>query len=97
MLASLVEKEKRGELHGIIHVIKTDEGTSFGVNGEYSENLRFAGYAMIKGLNVIADKVAENGSSGYTTAGPIREAWPSPRQQGLPKRLRETTGWGDLK
>lgn len=90
MLADLTAKEQRGELHGMIHIIKTDEGTSFGVNGEYSERLQFAGYALIKGLNAIADKIAESGSSGYTAAGPIRETWPAvPPIGGLPRRLRD--------
>lgn len=84
----------RGELHGAILITDTDEGTRFNALGGCKDRLQVGILVAIRGLFHMAEQVAASGTAGNT---PGREAvdlrWP---KRGLPKRLREATGFGDL-
>lgn len=95
LLAELTAQEKRGELHGFLPIWENDRGTHMRLIGSFTDQLQFAGYTLIKCINVIADKIAESGTAGHTKSGPIREEWPSPKRM-QPKRLREATGFSEI-
>lgn len=96
LLEELAAKEKRGELRGFIHVEDDGRQTRWGMLGSFAGRYQFAGYTLIKALNVISDHIAAAGTAGHTSGPGIREPLPGPTRR-QPKRLREVTGFGDLK
>jgi hypothetical protein len=79
---------------GMIQFISTSSGDSLSITGSYARRLQSAAFAMIKGLNDIADRIAESGNAGNHASGPIKGASIEvPR----PRRLQERTGFGELR
>ena len=78
---------------GMIQFISTSRGDSLSITGSYAHRLQSAAFAMIKGLNDIADRIAESGGAGNFASGPIKGSIAVPR----PRRLTETTGFGELR
>jgi hypothetical protein len=95
LLEQLVAKEKRGELKGFLHIEDDGRATKWGMLGSFAGRYQFAGYTLIKALNVISDHIATTGTAGRTCGPGRREALDLPASK-LPKRLREATGFGDL-
>lgn len=95
LLEELTAKERRGELKGFIHIEDDGMHTNWGMLGSFAGRYQFAGYTLIKALNVISDHIATAGTAGHTSGPGVREAMPLPAR-GLPKRLREATGFGEL-
>lgn len=82
---------------GVIQFTHTDQGSLMSITGSYADRLQTAAYAMIKGLNDIVEKLAESGAVGSFSIGPVKGSIPDPSQRKTPRRLRETTGFGELK
>lgn len=97
VLASMMEQESAGDLEGSVHITQTGKGTDIHILGACADRLQVGAWALIKGLNFMADKIVANGTLGNTPGtGPIALSFPKPRRE-LPKRLREATNFGDLK
>jgi hypothetical protein len=100
--AARIKKEKLAEKpdkppDGMIQFISTDQGDSLSITGSYASRLQSAAFAMIKGLNDIVDRIAESGNAGNFRSGPIEASIEAPRQRETPRRLRETTGFSELR
>lgn len=95
LLEELAAKEKRGELKGFIHIEDDGRATKWGMLGSFSGRYQFAGYTLIKALNVITDHIAATGTAGRTSGPGLKQVMPGPART-LPKRLREATGFGEL-
>lgn len=97
LLAELTAKEERGELLGFIHIEDDGRATKWGMVGSFANRYQFAGYTLIKALNVISDFIAADGTAGQTK-GPAQTGtvYTHPAKRGQPRRLREATGFGDL-
>lgn len=96
LLQELAAKEKRGELKGFIHIEDDGRATKWGMLGSFAGRYQFAGYTLIKALNVISDHIAACGTAGHTSGPGVREVLPVQPPRGLPKRLREATNFGEL-
>jgi hypothetical protein len=96
LLAELTAREERGELQGFIHIEDDGRATKWGMVGSFAGRYQFAGYTLIKALNVISDFIAADGTAGHTK-GPTQAGtvYTHPVKRGQPRRLRET-GFGDL-
>jgi murein endopeptidase len=81
----------------MIQFVSTDQGDAMSITGTYASRLQSAAFAMIKGLNDIADRIAESGGAGSYSSAPIKGAIPMPQQRETPRRLRESTGFGELR
>jgi hypothetical protein len=77
----------------MIQFVSTSRGDSLSITGSYANRLQSAAFAMIKGLNDIADRIAESGNAGNSSSGPIGASIEAPR----PRRLLERTGFGELR
>jgi hypothetical protein len=82
---------------GVIQFTHTDQGSLMSITGSYADRLQTAAYAMIKGLSDVIERLAESGAVGDFSIGPVKGSIPDPRQRKIPRRLRETTGHGELK
>jgi hypothetical protein len=90
-------QEEAGELQGSILISKTTHGTEFHVLGACAERLQLAVLAMVKGLNIVTDKIVATGQVGYTRTDSLNATWESaPTRRRMPRRLREVTKLGDL-
>lgn len=87
------ENSRRGE--GEIRFSIDGDGSDMQLTGVYERRLQFGIYTMIKGINVLVDKLAAIGAIGDSSFGPIHEPLPSPIRR-TPRRLREATNFGDL-
>lgn len=96
LLEELAAREKRGELKGFIHIEDDGRATKWGMLGSFAGRYQFAGYTLIKALNVISDHIAACGTAGHTSGPNLKEVLPAQQPRGLPKRLREATNFGDL-
>lgn len=95
-LEGLSRKEASGELEGSILIASTRHGTEFHVLGSCAERLQLGVLAMVKGLNIITDKIVATGTAGSTRSDSVSASWdPTPRRR-LPRRLAEVTKMGDL-
>jgi len=68
----------------MIQFTHTDQGSLMRITGTYAESPSFGLYTLIKGVSDLVDRCGD----GFVAAPPIVRA--------LPKRLRESTGFGDL-
>lgn len=96
VLGRMSEQEKTGELQGSILISTTSRGTEFHVLGTCAERLQLAVLAMVKGLNIITDKIVATGAAGNSKSDPVSASWEAPRRKQMPRRLREVTELGDL-
>jgi hypothetical protein len=74
-LADALAKEQRGELQGLIQIIATEDGEQISVTGAFADRVQYGIAAMIKALDLMADKVIEDGSAGDTYLPSIDEAF----------------------
>lgn len=100
--AAKIKKEKAAEKSdnppdGVITFTDTDQGSMMSITGTYADRLQSAAFAMIKGLADIADRIAESGGAGSYSSGPVKGVIPIPQQRETPRRLRESTGFGELR
>lgn len=95
-LEDLTNKEASGELGGSILISNTKDGTEFRVLGAYADRLQLGVLAMVKGLSIITDKIVATGTAGSTRSDAVSAAWDAMPRRRLPKRLRETTKFGEL-
>jgi hypothetical protein len=100
--AARIKKEKETEKSdeppdGVIQFTSTSRGDLMSITGTYASRLQNAAFAMIKGLNDIADRIAESGNAGSFSSGPVKGVIQAPRQRETPRRLRETTGFSELR
>jgi hypothetical protein len=72
LLRAALAREERGELTGLIMIEATEEGQNTTVQGDFALRMEFGQHALIKALNIMADKIAEGGDAGYSTSPPIR-------------------------
>jgi len=96
VLADLVKQEASGEMEGSIFITDTKHGTEFHILGTCADRLQLGILAMVKGLNIITDKIVATGTAGSTRSDSISASWEVPPRRKLPKRLREVTQLGDL-
>lgn len=89
-------QEAAGELEGSIIIATTRRGTEFHVLGACADRLQLGVLAMVKGLNVITDKIVATGTAGSTRSGSVNTSWEAAPRHRTPKRLREVTKLGDL-
>lgn len=75
ILEMLLDQARAGTLDGLLvfSMSRAASSSQMGVFGCYSERLQRACYALTKGLNVIADRIAASGTDGHTYSDPIRE------------------------
>lgn len=64
------------------------------VTGSYADRLQHGAVAVIKLLNIFAEKIAASGDAGYSSSPPLREKIARPRK--LAPRFLETTDFADL-
>jgi len=95
-LEGLTRKEAAGELEGSILIANTRHGTEFHVLGACAERLQLGVLAMVKGLNIITDKIISTGTAGSTRSDSVSATWEGAPKRRLPRRLREVTQLGDL-
>lgn len=95
VLADLMAQDISGEMEGSIHIAATKSGTQFHVLGTCAERLQIGVLALVKGLNLLTDRIVETGDAGNTRSAPVKAYWDAPKRQ-LPRRLREVTKLGDL-
>jgi len=89
-------QESSGDLQGSILIANTKQGTEFHVLGACAERLQLAVLTMVKGLNIVTDKIVASGTAGSTRSEPVDATWQHPKRR-LPKRLTEVTKLGELK
>lgn len=89
-------QEAAGELEGSIIIATTRRGTEFHVLGACAERLQLGVLAMVKGLNIITDKIVATGTAGSTRSDSVNASWEAAPRHRTPKRLREATKLGDL-
>ena len=82
---------------GMITFTDTDQGSMMSITGTYADRLQSAAFAMIQGLADLADRIAEGGAAGTISPAPHKGASPMPRHRDTPRRLRESTGHGELR
>jgi hypothetical protein len=100
--AAKIKKEEAAEKSdkppdGMITFTDTDRGSMMSITGTYADRLQSAAFAMIKGLADIADRIAESGDTGSFSSAPVRGMIHMPQQREMPMRLRESTGFGELR
>jgi len=95
-LADFAEKEASGELEGSVLIANTKSGTEFHVLGTCAERLQLAVLALVKGLNIVTDKIVATGTAGSTRSSSVSASWEAMPRRRLPKRLREVTKFGEL-
>ena len=101
VLAGMMEQDTAGELDGAICIARASNGaTKIDVLGSYSDRLQLGVLALVEGLGFVCKKIVASGTAGNTPGvRPVTTTTtagiPNPRRQ-LPKRLRETTNFGDL-
>lgn len=95
VLSRMLEQDTAGELEGAICIAASNGATKIDVLGSYTDRLQLGVLALVKGLGFVCDKIVASGTAGDTQSGPISLGIPNPRRT-LPKRLRETTNFGDL-
>lgn len=93
VLEEALAQTDRGELHGAILITDTDEGTRFNALGSCRNRLQAGMLTLIRGLSHMAEQVASSGTAGNTPSKGVDLKWP---KRTLPKRLRESTNFGDL-
>jgi hypothetical protein len=90
-----MKREISGEMEGSILIASTKTGTEFHVLGTCAERLQIGVIALVKGLNVVADKIVATGAVGNTRSDSVSSSWATPKRR-TPKRLREATKLGEL-
>jgi hypothetical protein len=73
-LADALAQEQSGELQGLIQIIATEDGEQITVTGAFAERVQYGIAAMIKALDIMADKVIKDGSAGDTYLPSIDES-----------------------
>lgn len=96
VLDGLSEKEASGELQGSIFIAATRHGTEFHVLGACAERLQLGVLAMVKGLNIITDKIVATGTAGNTRSDSVNASWATAHRRRTARRLVEDTNHGDL-
>jgi hypothetical protein len=96
-IMSALPRTKKDE-GSMLFTIDGDE-SEMKITGVYEERLQLGVYTIVQGLKAMVDRLAASGEVGHYSAGPIDEPLPFPTKppRGLPKRLRESTGFGELK
>lgn len=89
-------QEDTGDLEGSILIATTKRGTEFHVLGACADRLQLAVLAMVKGLNIVTDKIVATGTAGSTKADPVSASWDVAPKRKIPRRLREVTRPADL-
>lgn len=89
-------QETTGDLEGSILIATTKQGTEFHVLGACAERLQLAVLAMVKGLNIVTDKIIATGTAGSTRSDSVNATWEAAPKRRTPRRLREATKLGDL-
>lgn len=95
VLADLAKQEASGEMEGSILITDTKHGTEFHVLGTCAERLQLGILVMVKGLNIITDKIIATGTAGSTRSDSINTSWEGAPKRRLPRRLREVAKLGD--
>lgn len=95
-LADFTEKEASGELEGSVLIANTKNGTEFHVLGTCADRLQLAVLVLVKGLNIVTDKIVATGNVGNTRSGTVNATWKAPPKRRTPRRLVEVTKLGDL-
>jgi hypothetical protein len=80
----------------ILSTDQGEDGSSMRITGIYKQRPQFGIYTVAKALAVLVERAAASGTSGNFATGPTCEP-PSTPSRRLPKRLRESTGFGELK
>jgi hypothetical protein len=90
-------KAESDEPDGLMQFTCTAGRSRMIVSGVYADRLQSGMYTLIKGLNDLAERLAESGGAGHYTSPAINDAIASPPGvRRLPRRLREATGFGEL-
>jgi hypothetical protein len=90
-------KAASDEPDGLIQFTCTAGRSRMIVRGVYADRLQSGMFTLIKGLNDLADRIAESGGAGHYATDPINDAIAAPPcTSRLPRRLREATGFGEL-
>lgn len=89
-------QEKTGDLEGSILIADTKHGTEFHVLGTCAERLQLAVLAMVKGLNIVTDKIVATGTAGSTRSDSVNASWEAAPKRRTSRRLIEDTKLGDL-
>lgn len=95
-LADLMAKEVSGEMEGSVLIADTKNGTEFRVLGTCAERLQLAVLIMVKGLNIVTDKIVATGTAGSTRSDSVNATWETAPKRKMPRRLYESTKLGDL-
>lgn len=95
-LERISAQEAAGELEGSIIIATTRRGTEFHVLGACAERLQLGVLAMVKGLNIITDKIVATGTAGSTRSDSVSATWEGVPKRRTPKRLIEDTQPGTL-
>lgn len=96
ILADLMDQEASGELEGSILIATTKRGTEFHLLGGFAERMQLGVLALVKGLDIVTDKIVAIGNVGNTKSGTINAMWEAPPKRRTPKRLIEDTQPGAL-
>ena len=95
-LERAIKQEEQGELQGSILIAATARGTEFHVLGNCAERLQLAVLALVKGLNIVTDRIVSTGSAGHTRSESVAASWEAAPSRRLPRRLIDATKRGDL-
>lgn len=90
-----MERETRGELQGLIQIESTEEGEKISIMGAFAERLQYGAMGLIKALGIIAEKIADSDSAGYSSSPTLHEIVPR-RKRGLHPAFLETTEMAEL-
>lgn len=96
ILEDLLAREKSGEMEGSILIATTKSGTEFHVLGSCADRLQLGVLALVKGLNIVTDKIIATGSAGHTRSDSVNASWEEAPKRRMPRRLVEVTKLGDL-
>jgi len=96
ILEDLLNQERAGEMEGSILIATTRSGTEFHVLGACADRLQLGVLALVKGLNIVTEKIIATGSAGHTRADSVSASWDGAPRRRMPRRLVEVTKLGDL-
>jgi len=96
ILADLMDQEASGELEGSILIATTKRGTEFHLLGGFAERMQLGVLALVKGLDIVTDKIVAIGNVGNTKSGTVNAMWEAPQKRRTPRRLIEDTQPGAL-
>lgn len=96
ILADLMDQEASGELEGSILIATTKRGTEFHLLGGFAERMQLGVLALVKGLDIVTDKIVATGNIGNTRSGTVNATWEAAPKRRTPRRLIEDTQPGAL-